>query len=234
MPLQGTVAVLSGSPVIRTSRCLLGTIGIGDTIHIGSTQEFTVKNPLTCESLTLDRPWPLNAGLKGDTPISPDQIRWLYGGGITKYSTGIDKSSNGKLYNKKQGNGQDVNKNSTYNKELSNGRYSREGTLWVEFDCHNVAGDLCRAAFVESSDMARKQHVRFVIDIYSDKEKCCDTQDIRSCSTGSCRSDLNPIAHIHVKVEGKQIFYKVEDHHTNQTLRRRRLMLANGLGEAIS
>lgn len=233
-PLQGVVAVLAGSSVIRTSRCLLGTIGIGDTIHIGAVQEFTVKNPITCEALTLDRPWPANAGLKGDTPVSPDQIRWMYGGGIIKYSTGIDKLTNGKLQYDNNAGGQDININTTYGKNIDTNAYRREGSLWVEYDCDNLAKDLCRAAFVESSETLKAGRNKFVVDIFKDREKCCDTQDVRSCSPGTCRDNLLPIAHIHVEVHGKHVFYKIDDHESGKTLRRRRMLLNSREGELLS
>eukprot|EP00943_MAST-04B_sp_MAST-4B-sp1_P000972 g972.t1 len=234
VPLQGVVAVLAGSPVIRTSRCLLGNIGIGDTIHIGATQEFTIKNPVTCEALTLDRSWPTNAGLKGDSPVGPNQIRWLYGSGLVKYSTGVDKLSNAKSYNNYQGGGKDANKNSTIGRELIHDGYTQEGSLWLEFDCKNLAKKLCTAAFVESNEMEERGGDKLVIDVYSDNEKCCDTQDVRSCSPGNCRNSLHMIAHIHVEVKGKQVSYRIDDHDTGKTLQRKRLFLVNSVGELVS
>ena len=67
-----------------------------------------------------------------------------------KYSTGIDKLTNGKLQYDNNAGGQDVNINTTYGKNIDTNAYRREGSLWVEYDCDNLAKDLCRAAFVES------------------------------------------------------------------------------------
>ena len=74
----------------------------------------------------------------------------------------------------------------------------------------------------------------FVVDIFKDREKCCDTQDVRSCSPGTCRDNLLPIAHIHVEVHGKHVFYKIDDHESGKTLRRRRMLLNSREGELLS
>ena len=81
-PLKGAAGVLSGSRIVRTSESWLGFVGQGDTIRIGS-QEFTVKLPMTNNAVTLDRPWPTNAGQKDAPPVKAEDIQYFSNGQTT-------------------------------------------------------------------------------------------------------------------------------------------------------
>ncbi len=203
-PLQGVVAVLAGSQVVRTSKCLLGTLGVGDTVHIGTNEEFTIKSPITCEAITLDRPWPTNAGLKGDTPIMSYQIRWLYSGGLTKHSNGLDKVLS---RNPKDGAERGTNENTAPEKKIILG-YHLNGSLLIEFKCQDLSSNLCKAAAIGSNEPKIIKRDKFVIDIFNDKSKCCDTQDIHSCSS-ACRNSLSLMTQLNVQLSGKRIIYRV-------------------------
>ena len=204
-PLKGTVAVLAGSKIARTSESWLGMIGEGDTVRI-STEEFTVKMPITNEAITLSRPWPTNSGQKGDTPVSSDEVRYLHKGLVAK-GKGNKLLGEGPDFTK-QGGGLDAHNKSSTATALNMSVSAQK--LLVEFDCEKLANGLCQAADVDSDTEEQSHKNTFVIDVYDDKAQCCTSQDVRSCQRGPCVEQLNPIAHIHVQVRGKRIYYRVE------------------------
>ena len=135
----------------------------------------------------------------------------------------------------KQGGGLDAHNKS--NTAISLNMSVAAPKLLVEFDCEKLANGLCQAADVESNQEEKSSKNTFIIDVYDDEAKCCTSQDVRSCQRGPCVDQLEPLAHIHVRVRGKRIYYRVvgdEKAASNFISKRRALFAGENRTQGVS
>ena len=80
--------------------------------------------------------------------------------------------------------------------------YHLNGSLLIEFNCHGLSNNLCKAAAIGSNEPKIIKRDKFLIDVFNDDSKCCDTQDVHSCSS-ACKNSLSLVAQLNVQLSGK-------------------------------